>query len=305
MKEFIKAIGFIGGCLFLIPFIIVYAGGYQKEDLLQKITMEQAGIESQKDSSDFIDKDQIIGILAREIPYTYEYEAIKAQAVVIRTYMARRILGIQNKGELIGYTEQEMKELWGQDYRSIYGTYEEAVNETQDEIIVYENEPIEALYHRASAEKTRSAKDVYNVEVPYLKSIDSEKNPITKQIQMQKTEVANKLREVYEDLTVDENTLENQIQIVEKDEAEYIKSIQIGNSIIKGEEFRKIMKLPSSNFIIFNQGDTLVFDVKGSGHGVGLSQNGGNELAKEGKNYQEIIKHYYQDVTVEKYLYKK
>ncbi len=305
MKEFIRMICFIGGCLFFIPFMIVYVGGYQNNDLMQKMSIQAKVQEDQEDTAPLIHEEQMIGILAKEIPYTYEYEVIKAQAVVIRTYMARRILGIQNKGELIGYTQEEMQELWGKDYQNIYATYSEAVKETQNEIIIYQNEPIEALYHRSNGGKTRSALDVYNVEVPYLKSVDGDNNPVTKQIQVPKTDIASKLRQVYEDISIDEKTIENQIQIVEKDQAEYIKSIQIGNSIIKGEEFRKILGLPSSNFKIFNQGETLIFDIKGAGNGVGLSQNGANELAKQGKLYHDIINHYYTDITIENYLIKK
>lgn len=305
MKEFIKSICFIGGCLFLIPLIIVYAGGYQNGDLLQKVNIQTEKNNNEGDDTAFIDEAKIVGILAKEIPYTYEYEAIKAQAVVIRTYIARRMLGIQTKGTLEGYTEEEMKNVWGEDYSEIYATYKEAVNETKNEIILYNNEPIEAIYHKASGGKTRTAKDVYDVDIPYLKSVTSEGDMVTKQIELQKSEIVAKLQEVYPDIIIDASTMENQIQIVEKDEAEYVKSIQIGNVIIKGEEFRKILGLPSSNFKVFNHNNSLVFDVSGIGHGAGLSQNGANELAKSGKTYLDIIKYYYKDVVIENYTYKK
>ncbi len=305
MKEFIKAICFIGGCLFFIPFLIVYGGGYQNEEILQKLAAQNSAAHHKREENSLIDEEKIISILAKEIPYNFEYEAIKAQAVVIRTYMTRRVLGIQNKGELIGYAEEEMKELWGEDFEHIYATYKEAVKDTENQIILYDSEPIEALYHRASSGMTRSAKDVYNVDVHYLQGVTSEKDKLTKQIELKKKDMVSMLIEVYPDLVVDEDNLENQMQIVEKDQSEYIKTIQIGNTIISGEEFRKILGLPSSNFKVFKQSDSLVFDVRGIGHGVGLSQNGANELAKEGKKYDEIISHYYTDVTIKNNQYKK
>ena len=305
MKNFIKTIAFIGGCLFLIPFIIVYASGYQNGELLQEINRQKQQQAAEANNPSLIDEEKLIGILAKEVPYNHEYEAVKAQAVVVRTYMARRVLGIQNKGELVGYTEEEMKKLWGENYNNIYKTYQQAVKETQNEIILYNDEPIEALYHEASGGKTRNAKVLYNVDIPYLKSVVSEGDRVSKQIKLSKSEMANQLREVYPDIVIDETMIENQIQIVEKDEAEYIKSIQIGNAILKGEDFRTILGLPSSNFTIFSQGKYLIFDVKGIGHGVGLSQNGANELAKSGKTYQEIITYYYMDVTIQNYVYKK
>lgn len=301
MKNFIKTIAFIGGCLFIIPFIIVYASGsYQSGDLLGKLAVQSEAATEAEDLP-LVEKEKIIGILAKEIPYTYEYEAIKAQAVIIRTYIARRMLGIQNKGELTGYSEEDLKEAWGENYTNIYSTYEQAVKETGSEMILYNGEPIEAVYHKASGGKTRSAKDVYAVEVPYLQSVVSEGDTPAAQVELSKSKIAEKLKEVYPDIVLDPNEMENQIQIVEKDEAEYVKSIQMGNMVIKGEEFRKILGLPSSNFKIFKHKDSLIFDVKGEGHGVGLSQDGANEMAKNGKNYKEIIEYYYKGVITQNY----
>jgi stage II sporulation protein D len=305
MKGFLKVICFIGGALFLIPIMIVYAGGYQNENLLQQMTVQNQAGQSEDNKTSFIDQEKIIGVLAKEIPYTYEYETIKAQAVIIRTYLARRMLGIQNKGELAAYTEGEMKELWGENYEHIYATYYEAVKDTQNEMIFYDDEPIEALYHKACGGRTRSAEDVYHVQIPYLQSVASEGDTVSKQMELQKKEIVAKLIEVYPEIMIDENTLENQIQIVERDGTEYIKNIQIGNVIINGEQFRKLLELPSSNFKIYDKNSKLIFDIKGEGSGVGVSQNGANELAKGGKLYKDILKHYYTDVTVENYTYKK
>ena len=102
-----------------------------------------------------------------------------------------------------------------------------------------------------------------------------------------------------------EENLEAQIQIIEKDQSEYVKSLQIGNQIIDGEEFKNLLDLPSSCFKIFNQQDWLVFDVKGEGNGIGFSQNGANEWAKEGKDYKELIYAYYKDVKIGEYNYKR
>lgn len=102
-------------------------------------------------------------------------------------------------------------------------------------------------------------------------------------------------------MIVDIGTLENQIQIIEKDEADYVKSIQVGNVTLKGEEIKELLDLPSSCFKVYSSGDELIFDVRGIGQGIGLSQNGANELAKQGMNYKDIIKYYYTDVMIEKY----
>ena len=280
--------------------IVVYASGYDTGKLLK--TMENANQEeARKAALDIIDEETLIGILAKEIPYTYEIEAIKVQAVVTRTYMARRILGIQSKGALKGYSVEEMKNLWQEDYDKNYAIYKAAVESTYYEMIFYDNQPIEALYHNASAGKTRDAASVYNKDIPYLKSVDSKLDNISKQIRLTKQKMAELIQEKYSELIIDVPTLENQIQIIEKDEADYVKSIQIGNVTLKGEELRELLELPSSCFKVYVSGDELIFDVRGIGQGIGLSQNGANELAKQGMNYRDIIKHYYTGVTIEKY----
>ena len=298
MKEYFKSAVLIGMCLFLIPLLVVYASGHDSRELLKVVK----GIAKEEETpKDIINEETLIGILAKEIPYNYEEDAIKAQAVVTRTYMARRILGIQSKGALIGYSIDEMKVLWDKDYEKIYDIYKKAVESTYYEMIFCDNSPIEALYHRASSGKTRDAKSVYNKDIPYLKSIDSKLDLISRQIKLPKEKVAELIKEKYPEFIVDTQMLENQIQIVERDEAEYVKMLQVGNLTINGETFKAILSLPSSCFKVYASGNELIFDVRGIGQGIGLSQNGANELAKQGMNYKDIIKFYYKGVTIEKY----
>lgn len=300
MKEYFKSAALIGLCLFLIPMIVVYTSGYDTGKLLE--TIDNANQEEAREANlDIINEETLIGILAKEIPYTYELEAIKVQAVVTRTYMARRILGIQSKGALKGYTVEEMKALWQENYDKNYAIYKAAVESTYYEMIFYDNQPIEALYHSASSGKTRDAESIYNKDIPYLKSVDSKVDHISKQVRLTKQKTAELIREKYPELIVDVSTLENQIQIIEKDEADYVKSIQIGNVTIKGEELKELLGLPSSCFKIYVSGEEMIFDVRGIGQGIGLSQNGANELAKQGMHYKDIIKYYYTGVTIEKY----
>lgn len=303
MKKFFKQLIFISSCLFFIPFFTIYATGYDYH-LLQSQLIADKKEDSQEDIA-VIDKEHLVGVLAHEVPYTYEYENLKAQAVVMRTHLLRRKLGLETNTQVLSYTKEEMQGIWKDDFNTIYATYMQAVEETGNKVILYKGEPIQALYHNASAGMTRNAKDVYEIDVPYLQSIKCELDQITKQVEIPKKEVVKRLKENYPNILVDENYLENQIQVIEKDSAEYIKNIQIGNIILTGEQFKNILHLPSSHFKYFTQDDKLLFDVQGVGHGVGISQNGSNELAKTGKNYKEIIQYYYKGVTIENYSMKK
>lgn len=299
MKKLIQTICFVGTSLFLIPIIIIYGSGYDRQNILAMIQSEET--DKTKEEATLLDESLIIPVLAREISYTYEYEAIKAQAVIIRTYMTRRALGMQAKNELQGYTEEEMKQLWQDEYESIYETYKEAVEETKEELILYNDQLIQPIYHKSNGGLTRDAKDIYEVEVPYLRSKESQETASNTQVKKSKSEVISLLKKEYVELVADEEILENQIQIIEKDEAGYIKSIQVGNQILNGETFRSLLGLESSNFKIYLSNDYLIFDVVGSGNGVGLSQNGANELAKQGKSYDEILNYYYNEIEIKKY----
>jgi len=299
MKKFIQMMICVGSSMFLLPIFIVYISGVEVGTWggIDSVTQSQVNQEE-----DIINEETLVGILAKEIPYTYEREAIKAQAVAARSYMARRILGIQNKGAIVGYTVDEMKELWGEDrYNSTYNIYKEAIEATKGKLILYNNQPIEALYHEASSGKTRDAKSVYKTDIPYLRGVESPIDKMSKQVKYTKEEVVIRIKEKYSNLIVSTNTLENQIQIVEKDEAGYVGIIQIGNVTLTGEEIKTMLELPSCAFKIYNSEQSLIFDVKGIGTGVGLSQNGANELAKQGMDYEDIIKYYYTDVTIENY----
>ncbi|MEG1636934.1 MAG: SpoIID/LytB domain-containing protein [Cellulosilyticaceae bacterium] len=297
MKRLWIYAGCILGCLLIIPTFVVYLGGYYDPNMINELSLEKT--EEKQVQSELNQK--IIGVLAKEVPTNYEYEALKAQAVLVRTYMLRRQLGIITQGQLEGLTMQEMKDLWQEDFDEIYQNYEQAVNDTRDEVIYYEKEIIEPIYHRSSGGETRNAKEVYGMDIPYLQPVSSEGDPITQEIEISKIEIATKLRQIYKGIIIDENILEQQIQIIRRDESEYITQIQIGSNMMTGEELKKILGLPSSNFEIQNDEDKLMFKVKGIGHGVGLSQNGANELAKNGSNYTQILSHYFTGTQIKKY----
>ncbi len=298
MKTYLRMFICIGSGLILLPIFIIHILGVEVGDM----TLDTQVAAVNPVEQDIIQEETLIGIMAKEIPYTYELEALKAQAVIERTYMARRILGIQKKGAIIGYTVEEMKALWGEDkYQEIYDIYKEAVEATRKKLVMYDNKPIEALYHEASSGKTRNAQSVYKQEVPYLKSVDSSVDEVSKQVILKKGDIAKKLEEVYPNIVIEPKTLEQQIQIVKKDEADYITAMQIGNITLPGERLKTILDLPSCAFKIYNSQDEIIFDVRGVGDGIGLSLNGANELAKQGMNYEEILHYYYTDVTIEEY----
>ncbi len=297
MREYLKWVIFIGVTIIGIPIIVSYRTGYDREEYIKAI---ESSLENKNKWTDIIQEEVLVGILAKQVPTSYELEAIKTQAVVTRTYMARRILGIEQKGILKGYSTDEMKELWGSDYDEVYDVYKQAVVSTSNEIIAYKGDIIEPLYHKSSSGVTRDANTVYKKDIPYLKSVESSMDKDSKQIKISKKDLVKYLESEYEDIVLTSDNIEDQFQIIGKDIGGYVISLQIGNLIIDGEEFRKLMDLPSSCFEIYVSNNSLIFDVRGEGDGIGLSQNGADILAKQGMTYEEIIKYYYTDVEIEK-----
>lgn len=266
-------------------------------------------------SGDIMDlefEEYIKGVLAAEMPALFEIEALKAQAVAARTYAIKKInqKGSEDlKGADIStdpskgqayLSKEELKKIWGDNFYTYYDKISKAVEETRNEIMTYEEEPIEAVFHSTSAGITQSAKDVWEVDVPYLQSVESigdeEAPAFESETKLSKQEVYQLLKEKYSDIVIQD--LMQQIQIIERSSGGYIKKVQIGNKVLSGEGMRKLFNLRSSCFSIEEDGDYLIFTTKGYGHGAGMSQYGANFMAKEGKNYREILSHYYQGVQI-------
>ncbi|NLJ87881.1 MAG: stage II sporulation protein D [Epulopiscium sp.] len=255
-------------------------------------------------------EEYIKGVVAAEMPASFELEALKAQGVAARTYAIRKMRQNNNKDKADistdsvkgqAYLSQEkLKQKWGDNFYTYYNKISQAVDDTKGEILVYEEEPIEAVFHSTSAGITQSAKDIWQVDVPYLQSVESigeEDSPaFMEEKKLSKEEIVEALKNKYPDIIIQD--LVGQIQIIERSSGGYIKKIQIGNKIFSGEEVRNLFNLKSSCFSIKEEGDYLIFITKGYGHGAGMSQYGANYMAKEGKTYIEILKHYYKDVEI-------
>lgn len=266
---------------------------------------------SQVIETDF--EEYIKGVVGAEMPALFEEEALKAQAVAARTYAIRKIneTDTQFNSEETPYnigqaymTKEELKKKWGNNFSEYYAKVSEAVDSTNDEIMVYNDEPILAVFHSTSGGYTENAENVWETEVPYLKSVESVQDENAPDFEASTALPANtviaKLQSKYNDLLLTEANLIEQIQIVERSEAGYVLKVQIGNKILSGKDIREVLGLRSTNFYVRQDGDSIIFTTKGYGHGAGMSQYGANFMAKDGYNYEEILKHYYQGINIVK-----
>ena len=256
--------------------------------------------------------DYLCNVVSAEMPALYEKEALKAQAVVARTYTIFKTKNPKHENSDIcdastccqaWISKEDRFEKWEEDKReSNWKRIQEAVNETQGKIITYNNEPINAFFHSNSGGTTEIPVNVWGGSgYPYLQVVQTAGeegyNQFSSEVELTNEELIDKLKEKYADIQIDFNN-ENDIKILEYTDSNRVKTVKFGNHEIAGVEARTIFGLKSTNFEIIRENEKIKFSVKGYGHGVGMSQTGADAMAKEGKNYEDIIKHFYVGVEV-------
>lgn len=245
-------------------------------------------------------------MLCREIPWDYEEEMLKAQAVLIRSSLYLRLENkeldqTELKENLENYKNNSQKE----QYQMAYKRMEKAVNATKGQVISYQGEICSGVFHRVSAGQTREGSEVLqDTKMSFLKSVDSSQDIQSEDYlhghYFTEEALKDRLLEIYPDIELSDQPLTEQIVVEKRDSQEYVLEIRVGSVTVPGEEFRNNLEFSSSNFTVQNLDGKIRFLCKGLGHGLGLSQYGGNELAKEGKTYEQIIFTYFPDVILKK-----
>lgn len=268
-------------------------------------------------------EEYIMGVVASEVPASFEEEALKAQAVAARTfYMNRRnnnqCKDAKEKGAEVCDTsncqvymsKSERMDKWSsKEKESNWDKIQKSVKDTEGQVLTYNGLILEyPQFFATSSGKTENAKDVFSVDVPYLKSEESKGEEIAPKykstIKIPINEFISKINTKYENAKIKKSDLASSIKIKSYTEAGSVKEISVGNSTIKGTEFRELFNLNSTNFILSFGNDEVKVDCTGYGHGVGMSQWGANVMAKNGAKYDEILKHYYNGVELQAITYK-
>lgn len=255
-------------------------------------------------------EEYICGAVAAEMPALFEMEALKAQAVCARTYTVRKMLKEQkykggadvsdNVKECQAYVSPErFKERHPYNYKKYEDKIYQAVKETRGIIMIYEGEPIDALYHSACGGKTAGAEEVWHNEISYLKSVKCGYCTLSPRYESRQTITYSQMRKAW---NINEEI--KSVNIAEKTESGRARKIKINNHIIiEANLFRQKLELPSTWWEFKNEKKELIIKSRGYGHGVGMCQYGANGMAIEGYNYKEILEHYYQNVKFYKIDY--
>lgn len=271
---------------------------------------------------------KIAGILASQVPVTVETEALKAQAVIVRTQL---LWAKENNGEEAKpLSKEEMEQLWGQEkYYEFYEKMLLAVEDTDGQVMTFDKKVINPSFHKVSTGMTRDGSQIYK-DTPYLLSVNSKsdilsEDYLTVQFFTQK-EFEEKTAKLLTSKNDKEKSKKQKSGDAEKNDKEksneegteqavkeyldtialttdgagYVTEMKIGEEKVEVDDFVKAFELPSSGFSIKEMDGHIRIVTKGCGHGFGLSQYGANEMAKEKKSYEEILKYYFSGIKIEK-----
>jgi len=250
-------------------------------------------------------EEYIVGVVAAEMPAAFPMDALRAQAVAARTYQIRKMQEAKSDKVLYDVRQAyiniaEQKEKWGENYRIYASKIRQAVRDTAGEIMVYNGEVILAVFHAQSGGMTEQSENVWHTSLPYLQSVDSRQDRWAPENEVEmiidRGEVWEKISALGE---IGGERGEFSVSILRRSEAGYVQEVQIGELILTGKQVRETLDLRSANFTVADFDESFVFVTKGYGHGAGMSQYGAKFLADEGKNYYEILAHYYQGISFE------
>ena len=252
----------------------------------------------------------IAGVVAAEMPASFELDALKAQAVAARTFALKRmntpnsnVTALYPKAQITTspatcqawISDDEQRERWRKDYIKWHQKIIQAVTETAGEVLCYDGVLIDPVYHAScGGGATESAEYVWGNAKPYLVSVPCN-HPAD---QHSGVTMAISQAELMEKLDLQSNAVN--VIAEERTPSNRLKTMLVGDNTIRGSELRNALGLKSTLIDWLIIGDQMIVTTNGYGHGAGMCQNGANYYAQRGYNYQQILQHYYRGAVVQK-----
>lgn len=228
----------------------------------------------------------LTAVLSCQISPDYELQTVEAQAVIARSNLFRKFAEEENRLDVLREMGKSIKNQWK--WWISDEIYEDAVENTEGKVLLVDGKLDLVPYHEISGGTTRDGETVFgSSEYQYLKSVDSSADKNSP--------------DYFSSTYISERQLPKELEIKERDSAGYVLSLQDDDKILEGEMFALGMGLPSSNFSIQKTGSKVRFLCRGKGHGLGFSQYGGNELAKDGSLWEEILEEYFPEMEISTY----
>lgn len=254
-------------------------------------------------------EEYFVGVLAKEIAADIELEALKAQAVILRTSLYQELE--QTKGNEVSmeyWSKEELEKKWGINYAEYYDKFQKAIRDTAGEVLMFNGSYAMVPFHQSSNGTTRNASEVWGTqEYPYLTMKECPEDKEAEEelhiYRLPYQEIQEKCQADF--VAVEEETAKRPLtfadfEIKEVDSAGYVTKLRIRNTILSGEQFRQSLALASSAFSIKDgEDDELVLTATGNGHGLGMSQWSANKMAEKGNHYSDILAYFFEGIILE------
>lgn len=255
-------------------------------------------------------EEYLVGVVAAEMPASFEAEALKAQAVAARTYAMYRIGSNAHDGAICAdygccqawLSAEQLQEKWGAAYDDYADKIRSAVSETKGQCLTYNGEAILAAFHSSSGGKTESSENVFGQALPYLVSVESREDPAAvpnyiSAVELTESELYSAVAAWNSEAAVRVSQGALLSEAVFSTTGRLI-SVKLCGEEISGSELRRIFALRSADVSWQRGEEGISFTVTGYGHGVGMSQYGANNMAAQGSDWREIVSHYYPGTDI-------
>ena len=298
--------------LISIPFFVVFFyddNNVYKEELINLKYVSSIIVRVKRVNKDRIDnvmlEDYVVGAVAGEMPVSFEIEALKAQAVASRSYVLRKINDnkdgsydvVDTTSNQVYLDLDDLKDSWGNNFVNYLNKIRDAVNSTSMEYLEYNGDIANTMFFSTSNGYTEDCSVFFSSDVPYLRSVPSSWDSSVNSNFNYSKKIS--LRDFYNNLGLDYNSKLN-IEILERSSSKRITNIKINGVKFSGKDIYNKLGIRSTDFSIIQDGDDVIINTKGFGHGVGMSQYGAYGMAKDGYNYKEILNHYYKGTNLKK-----
>ena len=252
-------------------------------------------------------EEYVIGVVLAEMPASFETEALKAQAVVARSYALRRFTLRDRHPQGAVCTDSRCCQAYmtGEEYVQKLGNEAQrdkiiqAVRQTQGQILTYEGKVIEATYFSCSGGRTEDAKAVWGADVPYLQAVESPGEENAEAYWERKTYTAAEFAAALGRKL--SGAPSSWMGAITYTEGGGVATMYIGGMGYAGTELRRLLGLNSTVFTVAVTGNTVTVETLGHGHRVGMSQYGADAMAVTGQDYLQILQHYYPGTRIDKW----
>lgn len=252
------------------------------------------------------------GVLAAEMNMNYNEEALKAQVVAAYTYAlyqrqseaSEELNGADISDDPLvhqGYLPvEERQKKWGDKFEEYEKKAQRIVDSVKGVRILYDDEPILAVYHDLNNGRTHSAGTVWKKDIPYLQQAESPGDKLSdsysEEVEFTYEQFKERIEKI-DGIHLD-NEKEKWIGKISETDGGYVTGVEVCSGLVASSDFRSALGLRSCCFEIKNSENGLIIRTFGNGHMVGMSQYGADYMARQGSGYREILMHYYENIEI-------